>query len=71
MIFCRELSAGDTKVTQTRLRCSEVEFIATGRHHDLVDRYEISISPMHTTQDRKLKNMSNTDPTKNPGAREG
>jgi hypothetical protein len=25
----------------------------------------------HTTQDRKLKNMSNTDPTKNPGAREG
>ena len=25
----------------------------------------------NTTQDRKLKNMSNTDPTKKPGAREG
>ena len=35
--------------TQTRLRCSKVEVIATkiyGRHHELIDRNEISISQM-------------------------
>jgi hypothetical protein len=39
--------------TQTRLRCSKVEVIATkiyGRHHELIDRNEISISQMARVQ---------------------